>query len=326
MLNYKEYIYAIYQEKSFSKASKKLFVSQPWLSSVVKRVEQEIKNPIFDRTTSPISLTEAGRYYIEQVEKVMEIENDMRQHFAQMNSQSGTSLHIGSSTFFCTYVLPRLMKEFKEFYPHITLTFTEGNNETLLEKLLDRKIDFLLEAECLEHPQIQVEAWASEEIILAVPAEYAINKKLSDYRYRFDELIKRNEPGCRKPPVPLQEFKDEAFLPLMPGNDIYRRGMEMCRQAGFVPNVPTYFSQMMTVYYLTCEGQGISFLRSTIPEYVTPTDRVVFYQLESPLAARNIYLSYLKRHTSPVQQNLIDFMENRSLLNEADVFSMETEP
>ena len=121
MLNYQEYIYAIYQEKSFSKASKKLFVSQPWLSSVVKRVEQEIKNPIFDRTTSPISLTEAGRYYIEQVEKVMEIENDMRQHFAQMNSQSGTSLHIGSSTFFCTYVLPRLMKEFKEFYPHITL-------------------------------------------------------------------------------------------------------------------------------------------------------------------------------------------------------------
>ena len=43
MLNYKEYIYAIYQEKSFSKAAKKLYVSQPWLSSVVKKVEQEIK-------------------------------------------------------------------------------------------------------------------------------------------------------------------------------------------------------------------------------------------------------------------------------------------
>ena len=43
MLNYKEYIYAIYQEHSFSKAAQKLFVSQPWLSSVVKKVEQEIK-------------------------------------------------------------------------------------------------------------------------------------------------------------------------------------------------------------------------------------------------------------------------------------------
>ena len=48
MLNYKEYIYAIYQEHSFSKAAQKLFVSQPWLSSVVKKVEQEIKTPLFD--------------------------------------------------------------------------------------------------------------------------------------------------------------------------------------------------------------------------------------------------------------------------------------
>ena len=45
MLNYKEYIYAIYQERSFSKAAQKLYVSQPWLSSVVKKVEQEIKTP-----------------------------------------------------------------------------------------------------------------------------------------------------------------------------------------------------------------------------------------------------------------------------------------
>ena len=53
MLNYKEYIYAIYQEHSFSKAAQKLFVSQPWLSSVVKKVEQEIKTPLFDRSTNP---------------------------------------------------------------------------------------------------------------------------------------------------------------------------------------------------------------------------------------------------------------------------------
>ena len=53
MLNYKEYIYAIYQEHSFSKAAQKLFVSQPWLSSVVKKVEQEIKTPLFDRSHLP---------------------------------------------------------------------------------------------------------------------------------------------------------------------------------------------------------------------------------------------------------------------------------
>lgn len=314
MLNYKEYIYAIYQEKSFSKAAKKLYVSQPWLSSVVKKVEQEIKNPIFDRTTSPISLTEAGRYYIEQVERVMEIEDDMRSHFARLGSPEEMSLHIGSSTFFCTYVLPRLMKEFQALYPQITLTFTEGNNEALLEKLLDKKIDFLLEAEMIENLQVQVKPWASEEIILAVPASFQINAGLTRYLYTFEELLMRNEPGRMKPPVPLECFKEEPFLLLMPGNDIYTRGTEMCRQAGFTPNARALFSQMMTVYYLTCEGQGVSFLRSTIPEYVTPTDQIVFYQLESPSAMRSIYLSFLKHRANPVQQKLIDFMENHSLI------------
>ena len=142
MLNYKEYIYAIYQEHSFSKAAQKLFVSQPWLSSVVKKVEQEIKTPLFDRSTTPISLTPAGEYYIQQVEKVMAIEEDMREHFAALSSP-GTQLHIGSSMFFCTYVLPRLFQEFREQNPQITLTLTEGSSAALSEKLLERKAGLL---------------------------------------------------------------------------------------------------------------------------------------------------------------------------------------
>lgn len=316
VLSYKEYIYAIYQEKSFSKAAQKLYVSQPWLSSVVKKVEQEIKTPLFDRTTNPISLTPAGRYYVEHVEQVMAIEDEMRQHFNQIDAQSKTELHIGSSMFFCTYVLPSLMDEFKALYPYITLTFTEGGSQAQMEGLLDRKLDFLLEAEHHKHPQIQTTAWASEEIVLAVPARFEVNETLSEYCYTFQELLKRNEPGRKKPPVPLKAFQDEPFLLLKEGNDIYSRSLELCRHAGFTPRVTTFLTQMMTTYYLVCEGQGVSFLRSTIPEYVTPTDKVVFYQLDDPLATRSIYLSYVKRGASPVQQKLIDFMWSRSLLEE----------
>ena len=163
MLNYKEYIYAIYQERSFSKAAQKLYVSQPWLSSVVKKVEQEIKTPLFNRSTNPISLTPAGEYYIQQVEKVMAIETDMREHFTALNSP-GTELHIGSSMFFCTYVLPQLFKEFQEQNPQITLTLTEGSSAAMAEKLLDRKLDFFLEAEPLQDAKIRSDAWCTEEI------------------------------------------------------------------------------------------------------------------------------------------------------------------
>lgn len=313
MLNYKEYIYAIYREHSFSKAAQKLYVSQPWLSSVVKKVEQEIKTPIFDRSTTPISLTPAGEYYIRQVEKVMAIEEDMRAHFAQLSRQ-GTQLHIGSSMFFCTYVLPQLFQEFREENPQITLTLTEGGSEVMTEKLLERRLDFFLEAEPLQNAKIQSVAWCTEEIVLAVPARFSINQKLSDYCYSFDALLKRNEPGEKKPAVPLEAFREEPFLLLQQGNDSYRRSMQLCEHAGFVPKSSVYLTQMMTAFYLVCEGQGVSFLRSTIPEYVAPTESVVFYQLDDPIASRPIYLSYLKQPADPVQQKLIDFMWNHSLL------------
>ncbi|MCD8010347.1 MAG: LysR family transcriptional regulator [Lachnospiraceae bacterium] len=313
MLEYKDYVYAVYQERSFSRAAQKLYISQPWLSSVVKKVEQEVKAPLFDRSTNPISLTEAGRYYIEQVEKVTAIEEDMRRYFAELHAKEGKELHIGSSMFFCTYVLPRLMDEFRALYPDITLTFSEGSTKSMVDKMLHGKVDFLLEAERIQDSQIESMAWASEEIVLAVPARFAINRELAEYCYSFDSLLKRNEPGRKKPAVPLQRFQDEPFLMLKQGNDIYERSAALCRKAGFEPRITMYLTQMMTAYYLTCEGSGVSFLRSTIPEYVTPTDSVVFYQLDDPLAIREIYLSYPRKKADAVQRKLVDFMGSKAL-------------
>lgn len=310
MTNYKEYIYAVYEEKSFSKAAQKLYVSQPWLSAAVKKAEQELGLPLFDRSTNPISLTEAGRYYIEKIEEITAIEEEMREHFRQMRDIERTELHIGSSMFFCTYVLPALMEDFRLQYPQVTLTLTEGGNKTLLEKLLNGHLDFLLEAERPANSRIHSIPWASEEIVLAVPAGNPVNKKLDQYRYSFEEFLGRTQTDRRRPPVPLEAFAQESFLLLKEGNDIHRRSLQLCENAGFTPRVSLYLAQMMTAYYLVLEGQGITFLRSTIPAHVAPTNQVVFYQLGDPLAVRGIYLSYTRQNPNSVKQRLIDFMKD----------------
>ncbi len=81
MLEYKEYIYAVYKNRIFSKAAAELHVSQLWLSSAVKKTEQELGFLLFDRSTNPVSVTEAGEYYIEQVGKISAIENEMKNRF-----------------------------------------------------------------------------------------------------------------------------------------------------------------------------------------------------------------------------------------------------
>ena len=310
MTNYRDYIYAVYQERSFSRAAKKLYVSQPWLSATIKKAEQELGLPLFDRSTNPISLTDAGRYYIEKIEQITTIEKELAEHFKELRNAGRTELHIGSSMFFCTYVLPSLLKEFQLLHPQITLTFAEGGSKTLLEKLLQGKLDFILEVERPVHSRVHSIPWASEEIVLAVPANNPVNQTLGKYRYSFAEFLDRTQAGSRKPSVPLEAFAQEHFILLKKGNDIHQRSIQLCQNAGFTPNVSLYLAQMMTAYYLVLEGQGITFLRSTIPAHVTPTDKVVFYQLDDPLAVRSIYLSYAQRNTNPVQQQLIDFMES----------------
>lgn len=75
-----------------------------------------------------------------------------------------------------------------------------------------------------------------------------------------------------------------------------------------------YLTRMMTVYYLICEGQGVSFLRSTISEYAPPAEGVVFYQLDDPAAVRNIYLSQRRQEPDVRQQKLLDYLWSQSLL------------
>ena len=71
-----DYIYEVYKEKSFSVAAKKFFVSQPALSAMIKKVEKSLGVMLFDRSTSPITLTEAGKIYIKNIEEIRSLQKD----------------------------------------------------------------------------------------------------------------------------------------------------------------------------------------------------------------------------------------------------------
>ena len=69
MFDGKEYVYAVYEEKSFSKAAQKLFVSQSAVSAMVRKAEAKIGCQIFDRSTIPLTVTKEGEYYIKCAEQ-----------------------------------------------------------------------------------------------------------------------------------------------------------------------------------------------------------------------------------------------------------------
>ena len=73
--NQLQYVITIAEEKSITKAAQKLYISQPSLSASIRRIEARIGAPIFDRSTTPISLTECGEEYIACVKQILSIQN-----------------------------------------------------------------------------------------------------------------------------------------------------------------------------------------------------------------------------------------------------------
>ncbi|MBQ6197174.1 MAG: LysR family transcriptional regulator [Lachnospiraceae bacterium] len=311
MFRYKEYICAVAEFRSISKAAQALNTSQPWLSTKVREVEKLLGVPLFDRSTSPLGLTEAGDFYVAQAKKVMEIEEESRGRLEQFRREQAETINIGSSMFFSGYLLPYLLQDFRKVHPDLILNFSEIEPGTLTDKLLHGELDLALAVEKPEHQGIVTRPWKKEEIVLAVPARYQINRELAEYAYDFDAFLKRGEPGCRKKPVPLIRFLNMPFLLLNERNDIHARTKKICADAGFSPKVKLVLTQMMTAYYLVCEGQGVTLLRDAIPEYVAPNDNVVFYQLDDENAFRSIYLSYPQKKLPAIHRELIDYLDSR---------------
>ena len=114
-----EYVYLVYQEKSFSKAAQKLFVSQSAVSAMVRKAEAKIGCQIFDRSTIPLTVTKEGEYYIKCAEQFMRLEKNMDAYFKDMADMNTGHLSVGSSSFFCAYLLAGLLKRFKHKYPGV---------------------------------------------------------------------------------------------------------------------------------------------------------------------------------------------------------------
>lgn len=286
-----EYVYTIYQCGSISRAAQKLFVSQPALSSAVKKLENELGAPLFDRRKKPLRLTPAGEFYIQCAEKIASIQMDIDEYFKSLSGRRSV-INIGSSSFFCAHVLPKLALDFQEKYPSYSVELYEASALALADKLVLGLIDFALTGELLESKQIRSLPYEQEHIVLAVPAVFPINHELSRYSLSFEDVRSKRYLDDRYDAVGLEVFRKEQFLLLKQGNELYQRAVNMCQRKGFFPNIKMRLDQILTSYYVACDGGGIAFIRDAILPYIAPTDRLCFYKIDDPLATRYSYLSY----------------------------------
>ena len=170
------YVYNVYKFGSFSKAAENLYITQPALSIAIRKLEHELAQPLFERGKSPLKLTDAGKMYIEKVEKIMVMEQECTDYFQELNELKTGKIIIGGAIISMTYLLPELIVEFSKLYPGVKIVAKEASLPILKNMLTDGIIDLILDTDWFEEDVFNSIPLFSNQILLAIPVRFKINK------------------------------------------------------------------------------------------------------------------------------------------------------
>ena len=295
MFVWKKYVYEVYKERSFTKAAQNLYISQPSLSARIKKIEEIIGEPLFDRSTTPLQLTEVGKVYIEAAEEITQIEQRVENYINDLAGLKTGNLAVGASTLFAAYVVPSLITQFNQKFPDVHIQLIEGNTAELEEMLGSNALDFVIDNYHYDSILYNKELYCEENILLAVPKHFAVNEELGMYQLSYKNIKNKNYLNQKYPAVPLGRFADLPFIMLTQGNDTRTRGDRLCRNVGFKPNIVLEFNQQSTAYMASSTQLGATFISDILASQLPTFENLVYYKLDGEEAKRKVFF-YYKTH------------------------------
>ena len=279
MFTLKDYVFEIHKTGNFSKAAANLYISQPSLSASIRRLEERIGEPLFDRSTHPIRLTSCGEAYLRAAQTIAAAEKEFAAFVDSYNSCQTGSLVIGASNMNISFTLPRLLKLFRSAYPKMQLRVEEGNIDALQRMLLEGSLDFVADSCEVDAERFSSYLYASECLVLAIPAEFSCNRELIDYAMSREDILHNRHLSSYQPTLPLEKIKDVPFVFPTPETDTYKRSTLLCQKAGFTPNVVLSFHQQATVFHTSNAGMGAAFISDMLIKNTYPGANLCYYKV-----------------------------------------------
>ena len=307
----KDVIYTIAKEQSFSKAAQKLFIAQPSLSLMVKNLEDELGTPLFDRSSKPIRLTEAGQAYVRATEQIREIENSFQEYLLALHNMETGSLRIGTNQLLSFLVLPKYIAHFMHAYPNIQLSLIDANSTTLENAISMGDLDIVIDNSILPGDTYVQRHLATEHLLLAVPAAFPENDRCKAYQLTYRDILNNRHIAHTKP-VPLEVFADTPFILMNRDNDTRKQTNTIFQETDFNPRVLFELDRLTTLYSYVEQGTAASLVSDTLVRNVRGfnQENIVFYMLPAKHNKRNIYAYYKKtKYCTKAMSILIESLE-----------------
>lgn len=287
-------IVTIAEEGSMAKAAQKLFITQPALSKTLAKVEQELGEPLFTRSTNGLMLTYAGQYFVSKAYQIIKLYDDTRVEFCELNSMRKGLLKLGSAERIGALILPNLLKTFSKKYPNIKINIVEDNSKVLEEKIMAGALDLAIVCLPLRNPNINYNIFYKGLIYLAVPKESPLNK------------LAYMKQGEVRPYLRLQDVLDQDFILTKPVKKTRMAAEKILKPFEGNYRVAIESQNIETVIRLVAGGMGVSLVPACYTKSYTTGDNISYYMIEPEFQPywewAVIYNEDFKRLTRPSRE------------------------
>ncbi len=286
------YFAAICKYMNYTRASQKLFITQPALSSSVSRLEKELGVPLFKRKGRNIELTEDGAIVLSHVTTILDTFNSMKNELEEKRSADLASpvIYFGRNS---SRSITPFLQEFIVRHPNVTLTEDFQSPLELQEALLNKSLDFIIISPALDDPRFFTRNILEEEILLQVPAQH--------------ELAKESE-------IRLADCANEKFMGFAVNYPFRTMIKEFFTAAGFKPDYKIQMETSSLLEFRTTASAGNYF--GLFPKSLCrpPYDaegKSVFRHIREPKCTRTIAFQWLRSNPPDKLTNeLLKSIEN----------------
>lgn len=293
MFTNKEYVYEVYRELSFTRAAQNLFISQPSLSATIKKLENKIGTPIFDRSTSPISLTPCGLEYIKCAEKIMDIEDDFHNYLNDASNLLNGQISIGGSNYFTSFVLPPILKNYSAKYPDVKITITEAGSALLEEKLIQGYLDLIIDNTLFNSELYEKHLFCTDRLFLVVPEEFSKDLP-AECRMGYSDILNGTYAETDFPSIDVSALDSLPFIVLKTGNNTRYRTNKLFHKYHIKPPIRLELDQQATAYHLACSGIACTIASDKLIQTGINSSNISYYKIDDDTMLQNVYLYHKK--------------------------------
>lgn len=273
-----QYVIALSRTLNISQTAESLKITQPALSKQILAIEKEIGVSLFDRSGSPLKLTQAGESFVKQAEEILLKKDGLLRSMEEFKSGDRGRLIIGISPFRASYFLSGTIKKLQEKYPGLQIVLKEEGSAELRNAASEGRVDFAVINLPAEDIMLDVVPLKEEPLALIIPKN--VGGHISN----------------KEKQISLLECKDLPFIALGKNQELRRLFDKLCLSYGFTPKIAVEAVGITTAWCLAQAGIGATVLPLRFIEENKTDSRVDICQLKDSACIRKPAIVMRKGH------------------------------